>query len=82
MSTSFARHGGTAAQSLWDRGYGSGMDPAGLDEPTLRRLIQVGRSLVSRLDVEGILESVLAAARELTGARYAALGILDERASL
>jgi signal transduction histidine kinase len=54
------------------------MDPAGLDEPTLRRLIHVGRSLVSRLDLEGILESVLAVARELTGAQYAALGILDE----
>ena len=54
------------------------MDPTGLDEPTLRRLIQVGRALVARLDVEGILELVLDAARELTGARYAALGILDE----
>jgi signal transduction histidine kinase len=55
------------------------MDVAGLDEPRLRRLIEVGRGLVARLDVEGVLQSVLDAARELTGARYAALGILDER---
>lgn len=52
---------------------------SGLDEPRLRRLIEVGRGLVARLDVEGVLQSVLEAARELTGARYAALGILDER---
>ena len=55
------------------------MDLGGLDEPTLRRLIGVGRSLVARLDLEGVLDGVLDAARELTGARYAALGVLDER---
>jgi signal transduction histidine kinase len=38
----------------------------------------VGRSLVSQLDVEVVLQEVLDAARELTGARYAALGILDD----
>jgi signal transduction histidine kinase len=47
-----------------------------LDEPQLRKLIEVGRSLVSRLDLESVLANVLEAARELTGARYAALGIL------
>jgi signal transduction histidine kinase len=54
------------------------MDPSSLDESRLRRLIEVGRALVARLDLEGVLEMVLDAARELTGARYAALGILDE----
>ncbi|MGE5335982.1 MAG: GAF domain-containing protein [Nitrososphaerota archaeon] len=53
------------------------MDPGALDEPRLARLIEVGRALVSRLDLEGVLQAVLGAARELTGARYAALGILD-----
>lgn len=48
-----------------------------LDEPTLARLISVGRALVSRLDLEGVIETVLGAARELTDARYAALGVLD-----
>ena len=42
------------------------------------RLLDVGRSLVSELDLDVILERVLEAAQELTGARYAALGVLDE----
>lgn len=50
-----------------------------LDAPTLARLIQVGRGLVSRLDLEGVIEIVLGAARELTDARYAALGVLDRQ---
>ncbi len=44
----------------------------------LARLIEVGRSLVSELDLEVVLDRVLETARELTGARYAALGILDD----
>jgi two-component system, NarL family, sensor histidine kinase DevS len=55
------------------------VDPSALDNQRLSRLIEVGRSLVSRLDLEGVLDLVLEAARDLTGARYAALGILDER---
>jgi signal transduction histidine kinase len=34
--------------------------------------------LVAELDLETLLRSILEAARELTGARYAALGVLDE----
>jgi len=49
-----------------------------LDEQRLRRLIEVGRSLVSQRDLETLLAQVLDVARELTGARYAALGVLDE----
>jgi signal transduction histidine kinase len=48
-----------------------------LGEARLRRLIEVGRSLVSQLDVPLVLEQVLENACEITGARYAALGILD-----
>jgi signal transduction histidine kinase len=44
----------------------------------LRRLLDVGRSLVSELDLDVVLDRVLNVAGELTGARYAALGILDE----
>jgi signal transduction histidine kinase len=47
-------------------------------EERLRRLIEVGRALVADLELESVLERVLEAARELTGARYAALGVLDE----
>ncbi len=48
-----------------------------LDERRLRRLIDVGRGLLSQLDLEALLDQVLETAREITGARYAALGILD-----
>lgn len=49
-----------------------------LDEHRLRRLIAVGRGLVAQLDLETVLREVVEVARELTGARYAALGILDQ----
>ncbi len=48
------------------------------NEQRLRSLLEVGRALASNFDVEAVLERVLAAARELTGARYAAAGVLDE----
>ena len=49
----------------------------------LRRLLDVGRSLTSELDQRVVLERMLETARELTGARYAALGVLnDERSEL
>src|SRR4051794_19720900 len=48
-----------------------------LAEDRLIRLIDVGRSLVSELDLEALLERLVEVARELTGAQYAALGILD-----
>jgi signal transduction histidine kinase len=51
------------------------------EEPWMRRLLDVGRALTSDLDLDVVLDRVLDAAREITGARYAALGILDERRS-
>ena len=58
---------------------GSGDTGAPLAEKGLRQLLEVGRALVADLDLESVLQHVLETARELTGARYAALGILDER---
>jgi two-component system, NarL family, sensor histidine kinase DevS len=55
-----------------------GSDSGALDEPRLRELIDVGRSLVAELDPEVVFQQVLGVACELTGARYAALGVLDE----
>jgi signal transduction histidine kinase len=55
-----------------------GYDSGALDEPRLRQLIEVGRSLVVELDPEVVFRRVLEVACELTGARYAALGVLDE----
>ena len=48
-----------------------------LDEQRLRTLIDAGRSLVAELDLERVLERLIEVARELTGAGYAALGVLD-----
>ena len=50
-----------------------------MDERRLRRLLDVGRSLITELEPEAVFERLLEVARELTGARYAAIGVLDER---
>ena len=50
-----------------------------LGEQRLLRLLDVGQALVAELDIERLLYRVLEVARELTGARYAALGVLDDR---
>src|SRR5688500_7928424 len=57
----------------------TGLAEGQLDGKELRKLLDVGRTLVAELDVETVLRHVLETARELTGARYAAVGILDER---
>jgi signal transduction histidine kinase len=49
------------------------------EEAWIRRLLDVGRELVTELDLGVVLDRVLQTAREITGARYAALGILNEQ---
>jgi two-component system, NarL family, sensor histidine kinase DevS len=49
------------------------------DEARVRRLLDVGRALTRELDQTVVLDCVLQTAREITGARYVALGILNER---
>src|SRR5437588_10464324 len=48
-------------------------------EQRLRRLLDVGQALVSELDPDTVLERILDEARRLTGARFAAMGVLDEQ---
>jgi signal transduction histidine kinase len=43
-----------------------------------RGVLTVARTVLEQLDLELVLERILEAARELTGASYAALGVLDE----
>jgi signal transduction histidine kinase len=43
-----------------------------------RRLLDVGRALVTELDPETVLRRVIEEARDITSARYVALGVLDE----
>ena len=48
-----------------------------MPEGSLPTLIALGRSVLAESELDSVLERVLEAARELTGARYAALGVLD-----
>jgi signal transduction histidine kinase len=50
-----------------------------MDAARLERLLEVGRSLIVELDPEAVLDRLLDVAQELTGAKYAAIGVLDER---
>lgn len=50
-----------------------------LGERRLHQLIDSGRMLVGELLLDRVLDALLDRARELTGARYAAIGVLDER---
>jgi signal transduction histidine kinase len=61
------------------------MSPAkvmSVDDPRelwFARLLDVGRSLVTELDADLVLGRVLETAREVTGARYAAIGVLNDQ---
>jgi signal transduction histidine kinase len=50
---------------------------SGPQRDPLRRLIEVGTGLFSELELEVVLRAVVEAARDLTDAEYAALGVLD-----
>src|SRR3954447_24257199 len=49
-----------------------------MDDARLRALLDAGRSLTAQLDTDVILRRLLDVARELTTARYAAIGVLDD----
>jgi signal transduction histidine kinase len=51
---------------------------AHLDEYRLARLIDAGRGLLAELDLDLVLDRLLEIAADLTGARYVALGVLDD----
>jgi signal transduction histidine kinase len=51
------------------------------EDPWIRRLLDVGRALTKELDQRVVLDRILETAREITGARYAALGILNDQYS-
>ena len=60
-----------------------GSDRAARDRvDRLERLLAAGRVLTSELDLPTVLEQILERARELTGAQYAALGVLDDEPAM
>jgi signal transduction histidine kinase len=50
-----------------------------MQENQLERLLAIAPALGGGLDLETVLRRIVDAAREVTGARYAALGVLDPR---
>jgi signal transduction histidine kinase len=50
-------------------------------EPRLRALLQAGMALASELSLDRLLQRLTDLAAELTGARYAALGVIDPAGS-
>jgi signal transduction histidine kinase len=68
-----ARFGFSAAQ------YAACMESATPNEPRLRALVEAGIALASELSLDGLLQRLTELAAELTGARYAALGVIDAK---
>src|SRR5436305_13931484 len=50
-----------------------------LDARGLRLLVDAGPTLGAELHLDSVLDNLLSVAREITGARYAAVGVLDPR---
>jgi signal transduction histidine kinase len=48
----------------------------------LRALLRANHAISAQLDLDSVLRSIVASAQELTGARSAALGVLDEHGGL
>jgi signal transduction histidine kinase len=51
--------------------------PAQSGEERLRRLVEAGISINAERSLDGVLQAVVDAARDVIGARYAALGVID-----
>src|SRR5690242_15894046 len=49
-----------------------------LETDRIRHLLRIGRELIAEHDTEAVLDRILNEARAITGARYAALGLLNK----
>jgi transcriptional regulator with GAF, ATPase, and Fis domain len=61
--------------------YAERVESATPSEPRLRALLEAGMALASDLSLESLLQRLTELAAELTGARYAALGVIDPSGS-
>jgi signal transduction histidine kinase len=61
--------------------YAPRVEPATPSEPRLRALVEAGIALASELSLDSLLQRLTGLAAELTGARYAALGVIDASGS-
>ena len=77
---------GSRAQGRAPAPAGVGVAPAGnaglseliVNDRTARSLLAIVRGVLAEFDLDVVLDRVLESARELTGARYAALGVLND----
>ena len=53
------------------------MESATPSEPRLRALLEAGLALTAELSLDSLLQRLAEVAAQLTGARYAAIGVLD-----
>src|SRR6188768_3467123 len=61
--------------------YAERVESASPSEPRLRALLGAGMALSSELSLDSLLQRLTELAAELTGARYAALGVIDPSGS-
>ncbi|HEU4547649.1 MAG TPA: hypothetical protein VFR88_15265, partial [Microlunatus sp.] len=66
---------------LLDELIGRAQEIVGVQE-RLRQLLSANRSIVAELALPAVLRRIVEAARELAGARYAALGVIGVDGSL
>jgi signal transduction histidine kinase len=64
-----------ASKTCWTPNKDAGL---AVMDPATREVLDVARSVLEELDLELVLKRVLESARILTGARYAALGVVDQ----
>jgi signal transduction histidine kinase len=65
------------ASSFWAR-YIHPVEAGAPNETRLRALLEAGIALSSELSLDALLQRIVETAASLTGARYAALGVIDE----
>src|SRR5437868_5731614 len=83
---STARAHSTSSPSGWRlpgirRDYACPVDAAATGESRLRALFEAGVAVTSELSLDAVLQRLVEVAAQLTGARYAALGVIDETGS-
>src|SRR6266540_3381203 len=65
------------SSSATGRAYDSGEMATARESDRLRTLLETGIAISSELSLDAVLERIVRAAATLTGARYAALGVID-----
>jgi signal transduction histidine kinase len=69
---------GMSPPSANDVGASATASERAVKDRTARSLLEIVRGVLAELDLDAVLDRVLESARELTGARYAALGVLND----